>query len=351
MTSKLRLLAILSVFVLAGAGCSLGGSSSNVADGGIFKSTDGATKWAASNAVPSAKGVGTLSNVDTITISFDPEDHNTLYLGTKGAGMLWSIDGGTSWMQPRDGQVQSGDVYSIAVDPKDECTIYAVIGSHLYRSDNCNRTFTSEYDEARGGVSLRKVAIDWFNSNNVFIALSNGDILKSVDKGEHWSTLVSTQNDISELIVSASDSRILLAATTDGVFKTVDGGTTWTHLNEPLNNFDDSGNIFALVQDATGKILYSSSHYGILRSSDLAESWEALKLVTAPNQVQIRAMAIDPTDTDVIYYATSSTFYKSTDGGSTWETSKLPTSRAANILKVDPSATSTLYMGTLKLEK
>lgn len=352
MTSKLRLLAILSVFVLVGAGCSLGGSGTSNAgatDGGIFKSTNGATTWAQTNTALSAKGVGSINAIDVQTLTFDPQDSKTIYLGTKENGVLYSYDAGASWQIPRDPQVQTGIIRSIAIDPKDQCTIYVVSGWHLFRSDNCGRDFSSVYDEARPNVPLRRVVVDWFNPTVVYLGESNGEILKSTDKGEHWSTITNTGNDISDFQISPSDSRILLIATTDGLFKSVDSGTTWTHLIDPFSKYADSGNIYSLVQDATGKTLFTSSKYGILKSTDMGESWTALNLVTSPGQVTVHAFAVDPTNTDVMYYGTASTFYKSSDGGATWETSKLPTSRAAGLLAIDPNNTSTLYMATLKL--
>ncbi len=349
---KFRLLTIFSFLLLTGAGCfGFGGSPSDSGrDGAVFESSDRGVTWSQDAAFPTAKGVGSLSAIDVLSLALDPNDNDALYMGTKENGLFYSLNNGSAWQQPRDKALQAGAVRSIAVDPKDVCTVYAVTPAKLYKTETCARSFEAAYEEARGNVSLRRVVVDWFNPEVVYLGLSNGDLLKSADRGEAWTKILSTKDDIADILVSNTDSRIILIATEGGLYKTSDSGASWIKNEEALKDYKEADTIFSLVQNTAGDVIITSTKYGLLRSADVGESWEALSLVTSPSQVTIRALAIDPSNADTIYYATATTFYTSTDAGVTWETAKLPSTRAASVLRVDPEKTSVLYMGVQRLE-
>jgi photosystem II stability/assembly factor-like uncharacterized protein len=353
MKSHFKLLAVLAIVLLTGQGClSFGGSKSDGSrDGGVFKSTDGGVEWAQAVAYPTSQGVGSLAAIDVLSLAIDPQDHETLYMGSKENGLFFSINSGSSWQVPRNKSLQTGAIRSIAVDPKDVCAVYAVLGTRLYKTEDCTRSFESMYEETRSNVSVRRVAVDWYAPDTVYIGLSNGDVLKSTDRGEAWTKVLEGDDDVTEIMVSNSDSRVVFVATEGGMYKTADSGASWVKLEEALKDYRDGSNIFSLVQNTDGSSLIMATKYGLLRSLDLGETWEALQLVTSAGQVTIRALAIDPSNADTIYYATSSTFYTSNDGGVTWETQKLPSTRAASVLRVDPTAPSTMYLGVLRLEQ
>jgi photosystem II stability/assembly factor-like uncharacterized protein len=347
-----RLIATLSFILFLGAGCFGfgGGKSDGSRDGAVFGSTDSGVTWTQSAAFPTTKGVGSLAAMDLLTIVIDPSDRYTLYMGTKENGLFYSLNGGSAWQQPRDQALQQGAVRSIAIDPADVCTVYAVTATKLYKTETCARNFQAGYEETRGNVALRRVVVDWFNPDVVYLGLSNGDLLKSSDRGEAWTKILSVVDDVRDILISNADSRIILIATSSGLYKTVDGGITWEKQTDALKDYKEADNIFSLVQTTAGDVMFLSAKYGLLRSMDAGESWEALSLVTSPGQVTIRAFAVDPGNANTMYYATASTFYTSRDGGVTWETSKLPTTRAASALRVDPEKTSTLYLGVQRLE-
>lgn len=349
---KLRLFSALVLVLLLGSGClSFGGSKSDgTRDGGVFGSADNGVTWTQSAAFPTAKGVGSLAAVDVLSLALDPSDADTLYMGTKENGLFYSLNGGTAWQQPRDKALQEGAVRSVAVDPEDVCTAYVVTRSKLYKTETCARSFETGYEETRGNVTLHQVVVDWFNSDVVYVGLSNGDLLKSSNRGEAWTKILSTKEGITDILISNADSRMILVATGDGLYKTSDSGSSWVRNEEALKDYKEADIIFSLVQNMVGDVILISTKYGLLRSVDAGESWEALSLVTSAGQVTIRALAIDPGNADTIYYATATTFYTSTDAGVTWETAKLPSTRAASVLRVDPEKTSTLYLGLQRLE-
>ena len=338
---------ILSLaLVLLGAGC-FGSSKNTATDGGIFKSVDAGSTWGQASMVLTAQGIGSIATSDIITVEMDPQDEKALYVGTRSNGMLFSYDAGASWQQPLEPALQSGLIYQIDVNPKEVCTVYVAKGQRIYKSTDCSRTYDSEvYVETRSNVFVRRVSVDWYNPDIVWVGLSNGDLMKSADAGQTWTKSMTAGSSIEEIIVSNADSRIVLVATSKtGFKKTTNSGGEWTSVVPDLKK--GSMNVSRVIQNEKGTVLFAATGYGILRSTDFGSSWEPITLLTSPGQVSIKALGMDYGNPNIIYYAASSTFYRSSDGGTTWDTQRIPTGRTPQIMVVDPSDSKVLYVGVI----
>lgn len=346
-----RLSIIALSLVLLGAGCLGRSSGSTGADAGVFKSMNAGEEWAQYVVVPTAQGIGTLATTNVLHMTMDPQDNEFLYIATRGNGMLYSEDAGASWRQVRDRELQSGTISHVAVDAKEVCTVYVATGSRLFRTDDCMRSFDSETYVDNRGETITRVAVDWYDNDNVWIGMSNGDVLKSEDAGNTWRTVLKTSQSITAFLMSNTDSRQVMVATDrKGIWKTTDGGGNWTSLEEGLDEYNDGDNVYALVQSADSGVVIAATEYGLLRSQDFGESWEAVELVTSPGQVEIRAVAVNEKNPDLIYYAANATYYYSQDGGSTWLTERLATTRTPTVLLVDPEDSAVLYVAVANLE-
>ena len=332
--------------ILLGAGCLGGSQKSSAPDGGVFKTSNAGVEWNQAVVVPTAKGTGTLGTSNILNIEMDPQDSKFLYASTRDNGMLYSDDGALSWHQPKQPILREGTVYDVEVDPKDVCTVYVVTERKLVSTNDCLRTLNEEvYLENRAEVGLLRITVDWFNPNILWLALSNGDVLKSENKGEQWRTVLSVGREISEVLISNTDSRqVLVSMFNGGMQKSSDGGGTWNKVIFPegLSSVDT---IYNLVQNADSSVLLAVSQYGLVRSRDFGQTWEGLKLLTAPAEVVIRGAAIDPGDSNSLYYATPGTFYHSPDAGVTWNTQRFQSSRDARTILVDPADRNVLYIG------
>lgn len=348
--SKLALL--LGSVALLGAGC-FGSSSSGGNDGGVFGTSDAGSTWTQQTAIPSAKGVGTIGGTDVVALEMDPEDSQALYAGTAAHGLLYSLDGAGSWMQPRDAGLKEGRVSAIEVHPSDVCTVYFAKAERLYKTEDCMRSFDSEaYVETRSGVTVAKIAVDWYNPDIVWIGLSNGDVMKSEDGAATWQTSLSAKKAITGLMVSNADSRAVLVATeTDGFYKTADAGATWTQVKDELKEFKNASKVTGLVQTKDAGTVLASTAYGVIRSKDFGGTWEALQLLSSPGQVDIYTLAVNPEDANEIAYAAGTTFYRSQDGGAKWTTTKIPSTRVPMALLLDPADTDVAYLGVATIEK
>jgi hypothetical protein len=70
-----------------------------------------------------------------------------------------------------------------------------------------------------------------------------------------------------------------------------------------------------------------------------------MNLVTPEDQANIYSIAVDPSNSNNLYYGTNSSFYRSKDAGNSWIAKKLPTTLAASVLKVYPKNSNIIYMG------
>ncbi|MFH1142867.1 MAG: hypothetical protein V1695_04085 [Candidatus Uhrbacteria bacterium] len=337
---------------LLGAGCLGIGGGTSTADGGVWKTSDAGLSWTQSVAIPTATGVGSLADTSILDFVIDPEDHLALYIATISNGMLFSYDGGVSWQQPRETALRSGQVNSLAIDSKDKCTVYAVLTNQLAKSTDCSRTFNTEvYVESRPRVTLTDVLVDWYDSNVIWLSTSEGDVIKSTNGGVNWITSARLDSKIVQMLIDNIDSRIVYVATErKGLYKTTDAGENWVDMSEGLKGYSDASHLVSITQDAKSSVLLINSEYGLLRSTDKGSTWQALELITAPKEVDILVLAVDPNDTDRIYYATASTFYSTIDAGVNWQTRKLPTLRTPTSLAIDFEDGNVIYLGGAKFE-
>jgi len=340
-----RISLLLALLVLTGAGC-LSSSSTSSSDGGVFKTVNDGQEWGPAIVVPTAAGIGTLATTNVLNMTMDPQDHSYIYIGTRDSGMLYSEDGGASWRQPRETGLRDGMIYKIVVDPTDVCKVYIAKGARLYTTDDCMRSFNSEvYIDSRSGVSVVQAVVDWYNPRTLWIGLSNGDVLKSVDEGETWQTVLKTGEEISAFLISNTDSRQVLVSTYEsGIYKTIDGGSYWEEVDGGLKNLKQADRVYSMIQSSNSGVVIASSQYGLARSTDFGSTWEAIQLLTSPGQVTIRAIGMDVSNPSTLYYASNATFYRSTDAGATWDTERFPSSRVPRALLVDPQDESVIYI-------
>ena len=90
---------------------------------------------------------------------------------------------------------------------------------------------------------------------------------------------------------------------------------------------------------------------GILKSVDNGDSWTKVELITSEKNASINALALNPKDAKELYYATKTTFYSSFDGGVSWMTRKLPSTRAGWRLLIRPDQPNVIFMGMKKFPK
>ncbi len=270
-----------------------------------------------------------------LDFAFDPNDANVIYAGAASGGLWKSTDDGLSWVAMED-QLPVLTVSCIVVHPTNSNIIYFGTG------------------EGYGNVG-------GFNGVGV---------LKSTDGGASWSNTglsyaYSAGRKINELVIDPSNPNVLIAAASNGLFRTTDGGTNWTQTLVVTNAFDlvlDPSNSNIVFTTVNG----TASTGGIYKSTDNGATWTQLTTTNglpATSTHKRISMGISASNSQVLYASFTNTsdgllgVYKTTDGGSNWTlTATTPNFFSNqgwydNVTAVDPTDPNTVYVGGIYVHK
>jgi len=351
---RFLLFGFLSLLALFVSSCSISFSSDDglgfdsSSDGGVFVSTNKGEEWKQVVSIPTIKGSPeSIKRINVSDLVMDPSDYSAVYLGSVSNGLFYTFNIVKGWQKANT--LPLSRVRSVAVDPKDKCTIYATGENKVFKSNDCSRTWEQVYYDNDLQISVNTVAVDHHNNDNIYIGTERGDVLKSNDKGKSWEPIFRGDDDIDSIKLSPFDSRIIFVSTdSDGTARSMDGGMTWKNLEKNLKDFKNSKNFrdleFAL--DEKGKVFLATT-YGLLRSLDYGDSWTRIELLTPEKESTINSLALGE-NSQIIYYVTDTTFYRSQDGGKSWTTKSLPTSRFGSDLLVSPDNSDIVYLGVKK---
>lgn len=350
-----RFLLLTLPLILVGAGCvSFGSSSSKKATtsgpAGFFLSTDKGENWKSISLLPTAQGVKSLSSVSIYGLVEDRNDPKTLYWLSRDQGLIYSNDDGVSWNQSV-APLNTGFVYSIAIHPKDNCTIFATNGRQLFKTTDCIRSWNEVYREGVTSRSIRSLSINPFPPYEVYVLEDGGTLLKSLDGGNSWQIAHEFKAPIEKMAFDYNQSGLVYLATKDnGLLRSKDAGATWVDLKDKLKTYAGALQYRRLYLYPTqaGQI-YWISKYGILYSKNAGDDWDAVNLITPPGGTAIYAFAVNSKNDKEIYYTSTigvrSTFYRTVDGGKTWVTRKLPSAQIPVVMRVHPDNPNWLYLG------
>lgn len=186
--------------------------------------------------------------------------------------------------------------------------------------------------------------------NVFFMGVNNGGVWKTDDYGRTWNPIFDDQptGSIGDIAVSPSNPNIIYVGSGeglhrpdlsvgDGIFKSIDGGKTWSHVG--LNDVQQVGRLIVHPNNPDIVFVSGLGHpygpnemRGIFRTTDGGKNWEKVFYINRnTGSIQIE---FDPTNPQVLYAnmwehlegpwenaafsGPNSGLYKSTDGGTTW---------------------------------
>lgn len=210
--------------------------------------------------------------------------------------MSWFPMGPDFVFAPRDGNFKrlslrnelgrQGLVSNIAIDPTDPTTIYVVVaptsgGTSAFRTGNGGASWIPIIDSLQQtdplDVNPTCIAINPAHTNIIYLSTYSGEVYASNDQGNTWGPRNNVGGNVIKLIVdprTASNpaSTLLYAATNTGVFRSPDGGATWTNVL--------AGNIVSLVafMPNMGTAHYYAGVYqtGVFHTTDPTTAWTNL---------------------------------------------------------------------------
>jgi photosystem II stability/assembly factor-like uncharacterized protein len=320
-------------------GCTSLSSSGDQTSGpaGVFVTADAGETWQAASIVPTREGNLNKNASSVYRMVQDPQDPDALYWLTRGEGMYYSYDAGNTWNVP-PAPINQGFMYDIVVHPKDKCTLYVTNGRRIYQSTDCSRSFVEVYEEARTNTGIQSLTMHAFPPYDVYAATNKGDVIRSVDAGNSWQVVRRLDRTIRRIVADPTQANTLYVATTDkGLYRTTDAGVNWEALGEQLSEYSRALNYrrFEIDPAIPGKI-YWISEYGILYSLDRGDTWEPMRLITAPGSADIWGFTVNPRNPKEMYYTstnnTRQVFFRTVDGGENWETENLPSGQIPTML-------------------
>lgn len=341
---KIKTTVILIGATLLLSGCGAATSTTTVA-GSLFRSDNAGVTWTPKSSIMGVNKTGTFAPANIWDVYLDPTDTKTVYVSTSDNGLFISNDSGESWEWAKS--LNKLFVRSVAVDPQYRCTILAAVGNKLYKSIDCARSFVQTYYDNDPAVTISTVITDPKDGSKVYLATSRGEIIKSSDRGASWRTINRFDSKVIKLFVNPQAGNYLYAATAnDGLNVSNDGGSSWQSLKDNLKSFNEGTNFKDLAFSGTdpAKIMIAT-RYGILFTTNQGRNWSKIDLITPKDKATINAMAVDPTNDNIIYYSTNTTFYSSKDGGKNWTTKALPSARIGWKILINPSSPNVIFMG------
>ncbi|MEO8026602.1 MAG: glycosyl hydrolase, partial [Bryobacteraceae bacterium] len=285
------------------------------------------------------------------------------YFGAVGGGLWKTTNGGTTWRPVTDGQIHSSSVGAVAVSESNPDIVYIGMGEtelrgNIMQGDGVYKSIDAGKTWKHVGLTqtqaISRVRIHPTDPSIVYVAAlghpygpnEERGVFRSNDGGATWKRIL-YRNDHSGAIDLAMDPhnpRVLFASTWDayrtpwtlssggpgsGLFRSTDGGDTWTEITRfaglPKGII---GKINVSVSGADSKRVYAmveADDGGLFQSSDSGTTWLR---VSADRKIRQRAfyfsrIQADPDNRDTVY-AMNVEFYRSTDGGKTFQTIRTP---------------------------
>jgi photosystem II stability/assembly factor-like uncharacterized protein len=275
---------------------------------GLYVSEDDAATWR----------LATRKNVIVNAIAPLPRSAGgVLLLGTEGAGVLRSTDGGRTLSPSNDGFAER--VFTrILVEPGSGRIVVGVKGDRSH--GGVLRALRPEGPWARvgDGIEGREVLALALDGEDVIAGTDDG-LFRSAPGGGPWTRLptlvdgIDAHPHVSDVVVLPG--RSILAATTDGLLHSVDEGQTWTR--ETLGLARSVLALAASPEDA--HLLASATPLGTFLSRDAGESWSQVARGLADPGIEIHSLGFLPGNDSVIFAATRAGLLRSTDQGRVWK--------------------------------
>jgi photosystem II stability/assembly factor-like uncharacterized protein len=281
---------------------------------------------------------------------------NEYYFGATGGGVWKTTDGGNTWKPMSDSAFSSSSVGAVAVCEKNPDVVYAGLGETelrgnimqgdgMYRSADAGKTWSRVGLEAT--QTIAKIRVDPADCDRVLVAAlghpygANPErgVFRTTDGGRTWRSVLQRNERTGAIDLAASaDGRTVFASFWEvsrtpwslssggpgsGIFRSTDGGETWTEITRnPGLATGTLGKIGLAVSGANPRrvwALVESREGGVFRSDDGGDTWSRINQERKLRQRAFYYTRIfaDPRDTATVYVLNVG-FFKSTDGGRTF---------------------------------
>ncbi|MDO9512786.1 MAG: T9SS type A sorting domain-containing protein [Bacteroidales bacterium] len=296
-------------------------------------------------------------------LEIHPSDPDIMYIAAASGGVLKSYDAGQNWVNTfKDVPVIS--VGDIALDPTNPNVIYAgtgeanassfsFFGNGIYKSTNGGDTWS--HMGLENSVYIGRIIVDYNNPQRIFTAACGNlfsytdqrGIYRSNDGGSSWERVLYLSDSTSgvDIVQHPENPQILYASMwertrglnyrnsfgeTSGIWKTINGGDTWTELTNGLPYGWEVGRIGIDISKSNPQVLYAvydspSGEVKVYKTSDGGNNWtrtndSALFGMFSNFGWYFGQIRIDPTDENRVFVM-GVYLYRTENGGQSWSES------------------------------
>jgi len=241
-----------------------------------------------------------------------------------------------TWSPLGPGNV-GGRTRGLLINPRNPSVMYAAgVTGGIWSSTNAGSSWSASNDML-ATLNVCSLAMDpsdpktiYAGTGEIFVGFRGAGIFKTTDGGTSWTQLDSTRNPdfyyVSSVVISPNNNQHVYAATASGVWRSLDAGGTWIQVLPTGPCVDlvmrtDQPNDYVLASCG-----FSSSNISVNTDAAGSGTWE--QVLAEPNMGRT-SLAIAPSNQNVIYALAASTesglydrgllgVFRSTDGGHTW---------------------------------
>lgn len=322
-----------------------------------------------------------LTSGRVIDIAVHPTNKDTWYVAAA-AGGVWLTQNHGITFEPIFDNYGSYSIGCLAIAPSNPNTVWVGSGENnnqrsvsygdgIYKSVDGGKSFANM--GLKNTEHIGKIVVHPTNENIIWVAAygplwsSGGErgVYKTTDGGATWTRtlFVSEHTGISEIAIDPNNPDILYAAAhqrrrheytyigggpESGLYKSTDGGATWKEINSGLPK-GDMGRVGLAVSPADANVVYAivEARYnkgGVFRSNNKGETWSKQgSFSTSGNYYQ--EIICDPKDVNKVF-AMDTYMHHSTDGGKNFEPTGEKNKHVDNhCIWIDPSNTNHWLVG------
>lgn len=283
------------------------------------------------------------------SVVFDPKDPDTGYAVGACSSMA---DGFAAW-RTEDGArtwhpliIENAPVETLQINPEQIGSVYALASGTSFRSDDRGKNWTrlGRIQNRNSRLTAFDLTVDSQSPQILYAALGlqasnqDGEVVKSRDGGKSWQPSGLAGKIVYDIEFVSDQTGTLYAATSDGLFITVNGGGTWMEVGPP--GIESRHMTVAVDPIDPIHILVGTAGNGIYVTSDGGRSWNSSS--EGIGRQSIYSIRFDPADSHVVWAGCSGCgIFRSINSGKTWTHmnpgSRYQWTRYLNILPGRPS--------------